>query len=294
MNIIEKRAISDTVELEEWYTETCKKLPPNPNITVQKDVPYMDDGNMRHTFDIYFGEHTGKMPVIFDFHGGGFISGDKKYNTWFSERMAEHGFLVFTFAYPLVFEKNLYGILADCYEGMKRAYAMLEELDGNPNAVFLCGDSAGGFLATYLAALNKDPDMAASIGVQSADIPIKALGTVSALFYCSRVDKNGIFIMRSTMLGKHSKKHPFWKYVNPEREVYQALPPVMGITSDGDFLQNYTLEFMAYMKQKGKAAQVYSYADKTLSHDFVIMRPDAKESRESIEKIAAFFKENMN
>lgn len=291
MNIIEKRAISDTAELEAWYEKTSEELPIDADVIVKKDIPYMNGGNARHTFDVYYQPSDHKLPVIFDFHGGGFISGDKKYNKWYASEMAKQGFLVFVIAYPLVFEKNLYGILKDCYEGMKAAYSMIEEFGGNPDAIFLNGDSAGGFLATYLTAINNDPEIAASVDVKPIDMKIKAVGTISALFYCSRIDKNALFVMRSTLLGKEHRKHPFWKYVNPEKEVYKNLPPIYAITSAGDFLGSYTHDFISFLKKNDKTADLYAYENKALEHDFVIMRPGSAESRDAILKISTFLKQ---
>lgn len=294
MNIIEKNANKENIRLEKWYAETLQKLPISEEITVKKDIPYIDDGNERHTFDVYYKtDNVGKrkMPIIFEFHGGGFISGNKKYNTWFGESMAKLGYIVCIMAYPLAFEKNLCEVLKDCYEGMKVAYKVLETMGADTEKIYICGDSAGGFLATYLAAINADMDIAKSIGVTPENMNIKAIGAISALFYCSKIDKNAIFLIRKTLFGKNYKTLSFWKYINPQNQVYKSLPPVYAVTSKGDFLKSYTFNFVDFLRNKGKKAEICFYDSKDLEHDFVCLNPEYQETKDAILKMDKFFKE---
>jgi acetyl esterase/lipase len=47
--------------------------------TLLSNIPYVDNGHERHVLDIYTPENTssGKLPVMFWIHGGGWQAGDK-------------------------------------------------------------------------------------------------------------------------------------------------------------------------------------------------------------------------
>lgn len=293
MNIIEKNAIKDTERLEKWYERMAEERPLGGDIIVKKDIPYINDGNKRHTFDVYYKKQDERMPVVFEFHGGGFIAGDKKYNMWLGEQLAKQGFMVCIVAYPLAFEKKLIDILKDCYEAMVVAKSELEGLGADLDNIFICGDSAGGFLATYLAAINSDSEIAKSVGIKQSNINIRAVGAISALFYCSKIDTHALFMLRKTLFGKEYKKLPFWRYINPEKEVYKALPPVYALTSKGDFLKGYTFDFIKCLDKHGKVTSLYCYDDKKLEHDFVCLNPELDESREALIKMSDFFKKHI-
>lgn len=286
-NLQKEKKITD-----KWYEYAAAKFPLAQDVKIIQDIPYLEDGLDCHKTDIYYPqEHTGKLPVIFDFHGGGLLLCDRKINRWFCSSMAQRGFLVFCIDYPLVPESNIYDILRDCYAGIREAYEMIENYGGNKNKIFLCGDSAGAFISTYLAAIHNNPQIAASLEIKPFDCEIKALAAISGMFYTSRIDRQGIFILRKYFYGESYKKHPFWPYVNPENEeVLKHLPPMYCVTSKGDYLREYTLRFVRALKNNGKEVVLQDYAhNPKLIHDFVCMQLDREETQETMDEIAKFF-----
>ena len=66
------------------------------------DIDYMGDGKPCHFMDIYRPRnYEGKLPVMFNLHGGGFLLGKKEEGHLFCAEMSQRGFLVFSFEYPL-------------------------------------------------------------------------------------------------------------------------------------------------------------------------------------------------
>ena len=54
-------------------------------------------------FDAYYpAENDGKLPVIIDIHGGGWMYADKDLNIFYNQYLASRGFLVFSVSYRLV------------------------------------------------------------------------------------------------------------------------------------------------------------------------------------------------
>lgn len=75
---------------------------PTPGITQLCDIPYVEDGKREHLLDIYYPEGTkGKLPVIVDVHGGGWLYGYKEINKYYCLKLAEKGFLVASINYRL-------------------------------------------------------------------------------------------------------------------------------------------------------------------------------------------------
>lgn len=274
-----------------WYEEQFSAVPLPEEVCVQTDVPYLDDGENCHKMDIYVPRnHTKKLPVVFNFHGGGLVSCDRRFNKLFCSELAKQGVLVFCIDYPLVPQSDVYRILRDTYQGICRAYQLLDQWNGDKQRLFLCGDSSGGFISTYLAALHNNHLIAESLGITPLDFRISGLSTISGMFYSSKIDKNGIFLLRKEFYGKSYRKHPFWGYVNPENtSVLQSLPQTLCITSTGDFLRKNTLKFVSAMKKAGKDVILEDFSNKKLVHDFVCLMPNAKETTEAIDLLSKFF-----
>ena len=150
LGFIEKGIKKNREEDATWYVTQLASIPVPEEICVVPDIPYLDDGSEHHKMDIYYPQcHEGKLPVVFDFHGGGLISCDRKFNRAFCSEIAKRGFLVFCIDYPHVPENDVYTILQDAYEGVRAGYRLLEEYDGDRNRLFLCGDSSAA-LSTHI------------------------------------------------------------------------------------------------------------------------------------------------
>lgn len=283
-------------EWDEWLAKKEAELPIAEGVTIVEDIPYINDGKECHKMDIYYPtkidedaeeDSREKLPVIFDFHGGGLLLCSRKFNKWFCAEMAKRGCLVFCIDYPLVPDSDIYGILRDSYEGVRKAVKLIDEYSGDENQITMCGDSAGGFIATYLSVIQNDSNLADLMEIKRIPFQIKKLAAISAMFYSSKIDKQGIFILRPYFYGKNCKKHPFWQYVNPENtEIIASLPPMICTTSKGDFLRSYTTKYVKVLEKHGKAVQVFDYADKKLKHDYVCLQPEEPASQEIMDLIA--------
>lgn len=288
---IEDYITKQNIELEEWYEKAIKELPVSEDINIIENIPYIEDGNMRHTMDIYYSSDSeSNRPVLISYHGGGLVSGDKKYNRWFCSKMAAKGFLVICIAYPIVPEADVYTLLRDAYTGLKKAVDVASEYKGDTDNISVCGDSAGGFVATYVCAIHHNKSIADALGIKQFTASINALISISGMFYSSKLDKHGILVLRKYFYGKRCKSHPFWNYVNPENSsVYESLPRMLCITSKADYIKDYTLKYVKHLQNNKRSVRMVFYREnKELVHDFVILRPQYEETEDAIEKICEF------
>lgn len=254
------------------------------------DIPYGADGAPWERMDAYRPRaRAGTLPVILNLHGGGLLMGHKEQNRLFCARLAQQGCLVIGLEYPLAPEALVYDQLTAVARGMDAAADRLTELGGDAARVYLTGDSAGAYLGVYTAAAQRSPAVAKAAGLVPARLPVQALGLLSGMFYTRRRDQIGL-LLTSSFYGKGWRRHPFRPYMDPEHPaVAGVLPPCFLVTSDGDYLQHYTLDFAAALRRAGAESVLKNYpGDKRLTHAFVALEPDWPESRDAMERMMEF------
>ncbi|MEJ5921026.1 alpha/beta hydrolase [Bifidobacterium thermophilum] len=157
------------------------------DIDMITDIPYLDDGVRGHLLDLYL-PHDAVVrqghayPVYIDIHGGGFVYGYKELNRNFNVTLAHHGFAVFSLNYRPAPQTDFIGQLRDISAGISWIAAHGDAYPIDLGNVFLTGDSAGGALAFYQAALQGDPAAAAAYGVAPSGLPIRAVAAISGVF----------------------------------------------------------------------------------------------------------------
>ena len=157
--------------------------------------------------------------------------------------------------------------------------------------MFLVAESAGAFLAIYVAAMKGSLSLQKAIGYEPTKMRFTALGLISGMFYTNRPDPIGL-LLSEQFFGDKSTDKNFLKYTNPEHsEIVDNLPPVFFITSRGDFLNNYTLMYHKKLKKSGKTTKLIYYGEENLGHAFVTMKPWLKKSQDAIDKMIDWFEE---
>lgn len=280
--MISKKAMQQSDQLMCWKEKHDQQYPfPSDQVELTENIPYLNDSQPCHRMDIFRPKnHTGKLPVLFNIHGGGLLMGTKEVNRLFCAEMCQKGFLVFGLEYPLVPEKDIFSIFQDLMNGLQKAASLFDEYEGNPCHIYLTGDSAGAYLCVYLSAMLKNSALAEAAQVIPADnFNIKALGLISGMFYTRKKDDIGIFLP-SYIYGKNWKKHPFRPYMDPENpEIIKNLPPAFLVTGHGDFLRHYSREFAEALKRNGAICHLEDFetSKKTSS---CIQYPSPRTARE--------------
>lgn len=78
---IDQSVVKQQIEMDEWYKQAVERCSLPENITVVQDIPYQEDSLDSHKMDIYYpAKHADKLPVIFDYHGGGLLLCNRKFN----------------------------------------------------------------------------------------------------------------------------------------------------------------------------------------------------------------------
>ena len=114
-------------------------------------------GNKENNFQVCYPiniKDNNSLPVVFYFHGGGWMEYDKCYYHTFCKRVAKMGAVVCNVNYSLAPKSNMREIIYNCIELIIKAKDYLEyNYSIDKNKIFLAGDSAGAHISALIAGL---------------------------------------------------------------------------------------------------------------------------------------------
>ena len=103
------------------------------------------------------GPGSGPLPVVLNFHGGGFALGNARQGDWICSTVAaDLQALVISVDYRLAPTHRFPAAIEDCYAALLWTAAHADELGGDPGRIGVMGDSAGGNLAAVVAIMARD------------------------------------------------------------------------------------------------------------------------------------------
>ncbi len=257
------------------------------------NIPYINDGSKYHLLDLYYPENAvGKLPVIIDIHGGGWMYGDKELNKMFCLNLAKRGFAVFNISYRLVPEISVNEQLFDCTRALNWISKHICDYPVcDDGSIMIMGDSAGGQLCAYSAILSRSSRLCSIFDIPEFNINITAMTLISPVSYMN----NGIMgVYTKKMWGKDYKTKKSCKYMNLSDILeFAALPPTILITSSGDDIgRKQTVKAAEDIGKYTKDIKLLNYdkADgKKLPHVFSVLEPESNAGNDAIDKFCAFF-----
>ena len=232
-----------------------------------------------------------ELPVIVIIHGGGLVTGDRKISRRFGKVLAGRGYLVFSVEYRLAPRANAAEQLDDICAGMDLVGRKIVDFDVDVTRMFLAAESAGAYLAMYVAAMKRSEKLQKAIGYEPTRMVFRAVGLISGMLYTNKPDPIG-WLMADQFYGDKRTDPEFLQYMDPENpEILNNLPPAFLITSRGDFLNNYTLMFHEALKNAGRTSHLIYYGEQELTHAFPVMKPYLPQSRDAIDRMLAWFEQ---
>ncbi len=271
---------------------------PPENIKKITDIPYIDDRNIYHQLDVYYPEGTTKkQPVIIDIHGGGWMYGNKELNEYYCLSLADRGYTVFNINYRLVPDVTVNEQLQDCMSALQWIKENMHNYPCDSNNILLTGDSAGGQLAVYCAALLQSRELQKTFDVVDAGLEPTALLLTSPVSYMN--DGSPFSLYTKILWGRDYKDKPTADYMNLDQIIdYAQLPPTYLITSSGDTLAHgQTLKAYELLKSNGVDCRLADYdkvEGKKLVHVFSVLYPFDTAGKTAIDEALSFFKQTMN
>ncbi len=246
------------------------------------------DNNPLHA-DIYRQKNKSDLPVIIMIHGGGLFLGETLSSRPVAEYYSRQGYLTVAISYRLLQETDGISIISDILSGFSFILEHIIEFGGDPEKVFVTGESAGAYLAIMANAVSSSKKMAEALELRSSGLKIQAMAFFSGMFYTNRFDSLGL-VYRHDLYGNKTKDKKFLKLIDPEgSEILDNMPPVIMSTSEGDFLKKYTLDYDKALRRNDKKSELLYYPNKDLIHAFPIVSYSEKESKEVHQKVIEFF-----
>ncbi|MBT1175027.1 alpha/beta hydrolase [Bifidobacterium sp. LC6] len=259
-----------------------------------KDIPYVDDALSDHLLDVYRPEGAAEgepLPVFIDFHGGGLYYGTKENNLCRDMILAGKGFVVVNANYRLVPQVSFFDQIGDALAVMSWVKDHVAEYQGNPDQVFVTGDSAGATLAMYALAVNNSKVVRSRWFMAPSGLTPLGFVATSGMFRLEGgVYEPLISYYTAAYFTKPSEIIAIAPYKNDlDRLIVDGnLPPTYLITSDEDVLADNSLELARIMVHRNRDCELRMWPlgqGKVLGHIFNVTQAGDASNAEALEVI---------
>lgn len=270
-------------------------------VAIIGDIPYIDDGMKEHLLDVYTPEgSTGKLPLIIDIHGGGWMYGYKEININYNMALAKLGFTVVSINYRLCPEFKFDDQIKDVFAAFNWVGEHYKDYPIDIDNAFVSGDSAGAHIAAIACAIFCSEHLRRVYRVKLPDFRFRAAGFTSGAFNLGfrKIPLTLTDEYMKIILGdnyKTSALTPFASFVNVLPEVVD-LPPCYMVSSKEDFIGAETKTTDKAMTEYGIEHEFMYWPkgkDHALTHVFSIIQPEWPESVETIRQMTDFFRRHM-
>lgn len=270
------------------------------DIYVLNDISYLNDNLRKHRMNLSrlyrCGDIKEIFPIIINIHGGAWVYGDKdSYYSYYGMDLAQYGFGVFTVNYGLAPAVSLKTQIVDVLHAIEYIVNNAMKYGLDTNRVYLVGDSAGAYLASYIGviACNQELRKKYNLGFLKN---IRGLGLNCGIYdFNTFLGKDVCFPCKKDIvqmvLGEKEKNKTSnlinFSVLNSITGNY--IPSyIMGTKADGIFME--TDRIIKVMKQKKVIFESTIYPQcARLPHDFHLKRK-YPESKVTMQKMLDFFK----
>ncbi|MDQ0361822.1 alpha/beta hydrolase [Breznakia pachnodae] len=213
-------------------------------------------------------ERKENLSTLYYIHGGGFFGGHRGVVDQLVRMIVEKfNIVAVSIEYRLAPENPYPKGHEDCYEGLKWVYKHISEYSGNPNNIFVAGDSAGGNLAQYCTTRDLE-DNSHMVRGQMLLYPTVNMAGIDDEYSHWSIDKyniydkhkkvltaslsmmggdNGMTSMLGSLLGTTDIMN---NYLTPYMMDPDNLPPTLITVGEHDFLY---IECLAYARKLNQA-----------------------------------------
>lgn len=258
------------------------------------NIPYKDGNGEYHLYDVYYPENTKKpLPVIIDIHGGGWMYATKELNKIYCLYLAKRGYVVFNLSYRLVPDVTVAEQLHDVDDALVAIARDMDKFPCDKNAIMLTGDSAGGQLAAYTAAMSENENIAEYFDCGKHGLRFSHLTLTSPVAFMNS-DFPMSFYCRM-MWGEKGAVRSMRKYMDIDEVIRdcKSYPKTFLVTSSGDTLgHKQTRRLYKVLLENSFEAKLCDFPKfdgVNLPHVFGVLEPYSKAGALYIDKMCEFF-----
>jgi acetyl esterase len=220
-----------------------------------------------------------KLPVLIYFHGGGWISANKKIYKGIAATFSHNGFLTFNVNYRLAPKSRFSAPLQDAARAIDWIDRNAARYGGDRKVIVLAGDSAGAQIASWYASAVHKNSLFHRIGIQGITTKVSVKGlllfygvydfdtVLGARFPFIKVYARSFLGADSPTYAKNSK------LASPIRQVSRYLPPVLLCAGEKDGLFTQTKTYADALKKSGVSCQTLFFSGEYRAiHGFLFFR----------------------
>ena len=268
------------------------------DLSVLADIAYIADGTQEHLLDIYRPANgSDRLPVIVNIHGGGLFASYKTVNTWFNHECARMGYTVVSISYRRLPDTTLVHQIEDVIAALRFISDQRECYHLDLDRCYLTGDSAGALLGLFALAIEHNEALQHAFRITPAGITFRAAAFISIMLDTQRTAP--MAFLGKLVADAEDAGKPYLPYIlHPDTLVGQAqLPPVYLVTSAQDLIREDTLRLARLFTSAGVEHRLRDLPKgkrHALVHVFCVQYPTWDESRQILQEIDAFFRDNAS
>lgn len=255
-------------------------------------IPYGPDERW-NTLDVYRPRgKAGKLPVIVNIHGGGYVYGSTKQYQFYCMGLAQRGFAVVSFNYHLAPKYKFPTPVRDTNLVMEWICRKAEIYGFDTDNVVIVGDSAGAQLASQYAVICTDPEYAKIMEITPPEFTLRAVGLNCGMY---DLKKRAGEIPGNKLMIDYFTKDPsvYGKKLDVLSHVTEKFPPAYLLSAKGDFLVEQCRPMAELLRSKGVPCEYRIYGDEKTGHVFHLdMRSDL--ARKANDEEIAFIREHLH
>ena len=267
------------------------------DLEITRDQPYGPDPRQR--LDVLRPKHSiaGGLPVLVYFHGGGWISADKRIYDGICAILSSYGWLTFNVNYRLAPEFRFPAPLQDAAKAIEWIQCNADRYGGDASRIVLGGDSAGAQIASWYAGAMHDESLrsAAIIGDSLPSRNLRGLLLFYGVYDFDTVRQASfpfIGIYARSFLG--SDEHTYAEnavLASPSRHVTTNLPPMFLCAGQRDGLYTQTVDYAELLQQNGIDCRTLLFPrTHRADHGFLFFRW-LKSSKQAFSEVREFLRD---
>jgi acetyl esterase/lipase len=251
----------------------------NRGLRTPDDIERFDDivyGHDEQTeiLDVYRPKSAGnrKLPILISVHGGGWVYGDKEVYQYYGMSLAQQGFAVINYTYPLAPKAKYPSLVMHAYDVFAWAKQHADQYHFDVDHLFAVGDSVGAHTLVQLCLILSHSEYAERFAIHpDTSLKPKAIALNCGLYDLRKITKLNL-IMKNLI-----KDYLTEGFNGAEFETMNVLPfitsdfpPSYVMSSTGDFLADQAPKLVAKLTEVGvhHTYQVYGSKHDRLGHVF--------------------------
>jgi acetyl esterase/lipase len=232
----------------------AKQVQDLSDLRLTRDIPYLDDGDQGHLFDIYeLPNLPDDAPVVVNIHGGGLFASYKEVNANFNYEWARMGYRTASISYRRIPETTLWHQIDDVMAALRYLGEHAGELHIDLSRCFITGDSAGALLALFALAINGSAELQQRFGILGCGYRFRAAGLISIMLDTQRRDL--LRAINNVVTSKEDARKPYERFLlDPSLLlISEGIPPIFQITSDEDLIQADSLKLERLLEARASS-----------------------------------------